>query len=88
MELCRDATNKHVGLVHALRCKCKRRTNADTNNAHTFNANARMTDTQAQPKTFSLSRDGICVCVAFRAAHSCAMHEHTNSHCANGSARK
>ena len=39
-------------------------TNADTNNAHTFNANARMTDTQAQPKTFSLSRDGICVCVA------------------------
>ena len=63
-------------------------TNADTNNAHTFNANARVTDTQAQPKTFSLSRDGICVCVAFRAAHSCAMHEHTNSHCANGYARK
>ena len=25
MELCRDATNKHVGLVHALRCKCKRK---------------------------------------------------------------
>lgn len=25
MKLCRDATNKHEGLVHALRCKCKRK---------------------------------------------------------------
>lgn len=66
MELCRDATNKHVGLVQALRCKFKRKYKCryKLNNAHTFNANARMTDTQAQPKTFSLSRDGICVCVA------------------------